>query len=157
MTRYDSDGETTAFEHYDFTLAELPSAATHAIIQLTTRGPSMPSTITVDDANKKIALQFDDDKGDTDAAAPANAVGVVTVDNPAVLPLTADASNPFAWDIAGQTEGTATVTVTVNDATTGAPLQIVDATGATVPFGQPAPLAVTVGAGGAVSATEVVE
>lgn len=127
-----------------------PEASTHAALKLTQGDlPAMPASITVDDTNKKITLSWLDDKGDTDAAAPAGAVATATVDNPTVLPLTPDPANAFAWDIAGQTEGTATVTVSLLGAG-GSNLTEADGT---TPFPPVPPVSVTVTAGGAVSAS----
>jgi hypothetical protein len=126
--------------------------ATHAIPTIEKGVTPVPASITVDDQNKKIKLQFVDDKGNTDAVAPTGATGSVAVDLPLVLPLTPDPTTPFEWDIAGQIEGVATVTITLTGAG-GAPLM--EADGVT-PFPAIPPLAVTVGPGGAVSATEAV-
>lgn len=127
-----------------------PSApvATHAvlIIKSTTGGTNMPGTITVDTTNETATVAFVDDKGDTDAAAPAGVVVSFASDNEAVATIAVGATNPLVGDITPVAEGTANISATLANAD-GTP--VLEADGVT-PFPTPAPVAVTVGAGAAV-------
>lgn len=107
----------------------------------------MPSTITVDTVGEAADLQFVDDKGDTDAAPPTGADG-----NPAVIAFVSSDPTVFTVDpesgaITVVGEGTADLSVTIDD-DTGAPILEADGT---TPFA-PAPVSLTVTAGAAVGA-----
>ena len=120
--------------------------ATHT--QLTILGGLiMPGQITVDTTNETATVQFVDDKGDTNAAAPVGAVVTFTSDNVAVVTVAADPTNPLVANVTPVTEGTANIGATIADAS-GAP--ILEPDGVT-PFSV-APGAVTVSAGPAGSA-----
>ncbi len=106
----------------------------------------MPGTITVDTTNETATLAFVDDKGDTNAAAPAGVVVSFASDNTAVATIAVDASNPLVGDITPVAEGTANISATLANAD-GSP--VLEADGVT-PFPVPAPVTVTVTAGAAV-------
>lgn len=108
----------------------------------------MPGTITVDTTNETVSLQWVDDKGDTDAVAPAGAVVTFTSDNESVATVTVDGSNPLQGDISLVAEGSANIGATIGDAD-GNP--ILEPDGVT-PFSVE-PVAVTVSAGDAVGAS----
>lgn len=101
------------------------------------------ANLTVDTANAQATLEYVDDKGDTNAVAPAGTVATFTSDNPAAL--TIDATSG-AISIVG--EGVSNVGVTLADAS-GNPL--LEADGVT-PWTTPDPVAVTVDPGAAVGA-----
>lgn len=83
-------------------------------------GTSSPAvtSITVDEDNQQANIKWVDDKGDTDAAQPPNAAVAWGSDNPAIA--TVDASSGAITPVA---EGSANVTVTVTDNTTGQPFE----------------------------------
>lgn len=126
-----------------------PPVAVRAVLNRTKGADNMPTQITVDQSGSAL-LEFLDDKGDTTAAAPAGAVITFTSDTPAVATVAPDASNPLLADIVGVTPGTASISATITDAS-GAPLLEPDGV---TPFAV-TPVAVTVDAGLAVSATLV--
>lgn len=105
--------------------------------------PMSTANLTVDTANAQATLEYVDDKGDTNAVAPAGTVATFTSDNPAAL--TIDATSG-AISIVG--EGVSNVGVTLADAS-GNPL--LEADGVT-PWTTPDPVAVTVDPGAAVGA-----
>lgn len=107
----------------------------------------MPGALTVDTVNETLTLQFTDDKGDTDAAAPAGLdAPVFTSDNPAVATIAPDPANPLVGDVTVVGEGSANLGIDPLTAG-GSPLTEADGT---TPFPQPATVAVTVTAGAAV-------
>jgi hypothetical protein len=114
------------------------------------KGPPMPGQITVDTTNETATIEFVDDKGDTNAAAPSNASGNVvatfTSDNESVATVAADASNPYQADITPVAEGTANIGATLAYPDGSA---VFEADGVT-PFPDPASVEVTVGPGAAV-------
>jgi hypothetical protein len=109
---------------------------------LTIGGSIMPGTITVDTTNEQAAVNYVDDKGDTDAPAPEGAVVTYVSDNPAVATV-----DPTSGKVAPVAEGTANISATIADAA-GQP--ILEPDGVT-PFSVQ-PVAVTVGPGAAVGA-----
>jgi hypothetical protein len=123
-----------------------PPVATSARIIVTPTGGKMPGQITVDTTNETATLEWLDDKGDTNAAAPSNASGAAVVtftsDNAAVA--TVGTGNPAA--VTPVAEGTANIgaTIAYPDGTA-----VLEADGVT-PFPTPATVAVTVGPGAAV-------
>ena len=105
-------------------------------------------TITVDTVNEIATVGFTDDKGDTNAAAPAGAVVTFTSDNPAAATVAADATNPLQGNITPVAEGVTNIGATVADAS-GNPL--LEADGVT-PWAAIVPVALTVNPGAAVGA-----
>jgi hypothetical protein len=126
--------------------------ATHARLVVTpTQGANMPGQITVDTTNETAVVEFLDDHGDTNAAAPVAASGsplVVTFssDTPTVATIATDSSNPLQGDVTPVGEGTANLSATLAYED-GSP--VLEADGVT-PFPQPGAVAVTVSAGAAV-------
>lgn len=84
-------------------------------------GTSAPGTVqvTVDETNKKADLMWVDDRGNTDAAAPANAQVAFDSDDPAVA--TVDATSGQITPVA---EGTFNLNASVIDTSTGAQLEL---------------------------------
>jgi hypothetical protein len=125
-----------------------PPPATHAVIVITTTqgDTNMAGQITVDTTNETATLAYLDDKGDTDAAAPAGAVATFTSSDPAVATIAANPANPNVGDITPVAEGSTDIGVTLANAD-GSP--VLEADGST-PFPTPAAVTVTVGAGAAV-------
>jgi hypothetical protein len=76
----------------------------------------MPATLSIDDTTGALSLVWVDDKGDTDAAAPAGALVAFTVDNPAVATV-----DPATGIIAPLAEGVANGSATITGAD-GSPL-----------------------------------
>ena len=129
-----------------FRVRILPVAARpgQPVTAILTIGASlMPTQLSVDDTTGTAKLVWVDDKGDTDAAAPANAAVEYGIDNAAVA--TIDAATGQITPVA---EGDANVTVTITDTATGG--QLMEADGVT-PF-QAQPAAFSVVAGTAVGA-----
>lgn len=127
-----------------------PGPATHAVLILTkSQGVNMAGQITVDTAagEENATLAFVDDKGDTDAAAPAGAVVTFTSDNPSVATVATNADNALQGDITPVAEGTANIGATIAD---GSGNPIMEPDGLT-PFSV-SPVTVTVSAGGATGA-----
>src|ERR1035437_5034317 len=118
--------------------------APHTAFLLPIGDSSMPGVITVDTTNETVVVGFLDDKGNT-TAAPAGATVSFTSDNPAVVTVAADATDPLKGDVTVVAEGTANISA----ALTGA----LEADGVT-PIANPATVAITVGPGLAFSATE---
>lgn len=114
---------------------------------LTLQGGVMPGQITVDTTNATATVSFVDDKGDTNAPAPAGAVVTFTSDNPAVATIATSAGDALVGDITPVAEGSANIGATIADAS-GNP--ILEPDGVT-PFSVSA-AAVTVVAGAAVGA-----
>ena len=112
-----------------------------------------PVTITVDTTNEVATLEFVDDKGDTNAAAPDGAIVNFTSDNTAALTIETVAANPLQGDISVVGEGVANVGATITDAS-GNPL--LEADGVT-PWPSIETVAVTVDPGAAVGAQLSVE
>ena len=111
----------------------------------------MPGSITVDTTNETVTVEFEDDKGDTNASAPIAASGsplVVTFasDNEAVATVATDGTNPLQGDVTVVGEGSANLSASLAYAD-GTP--VLEADGVT-PFPAPASVAVTVSAGAAV-------
>lgn len=77
----------------------------------------MPGKISVDSTTGKVTLEFDDDKGDTDAAEPAGDEVTFTSENLAVFTVAADPTNGLVGDITPVAEGAANVVVNVRDST----------------------------------------
>jgi hypothetical protein len=112
--------------------------------------PSMSSaTFTVDTTDGVANLQFTDDKGDTDAAAPAGLTAAFTSDNPAACTIANDATNPLQGDITVVGEGVANISVALTDANGNSPP--LEADGVT-PWAAIDPVQVTVDPGAAVGA-----
>lgn len=107
----------------------------------------MAGQINVDTTNETVTLAFVDDKGDTDAAAPAGATVTFTSDNPSVATVNPDTDNDLKGDITPVAEGTANIGATIADAS-GNPIMEPDGL---TPFSV-SPVAVTVTAGGATGA-----
>jgi hypothetical protein len=120
-----------------------PGAATHLVVTLKQGEPEMPGTITVDTTTAKVTLTFEDDKGDTDAAAPAGLDALVWSSDTGTV--TNDATDPLSADISGQVEPS--ITVTLAPLTVGG-VALTEADGVT-PFPTPAPLTIPVVAGAA--------
>jgi uncharacterized protein YjdB len=110
----------------------------------------VPGQISVDTVGESATIEWVDDRGDTNAPAPAGAVVTFTSDNPAVATVATDATNPLQGDVTPVAEGTANIGATIADAS-GNP--ILEPDGVT-PF-TVASVAVTVGPGAADSATLV--
>jgi hypothetical protein len=107
-------------------------------------GSNMAGQINVDTTNETVTVEFLDDKGDTDAAAPVATSGAATVvvfssDTPSVATIAADSTNPLQGDVTTVAEGSANLSATLSFAD-----------GSPFPFASPAPVAVTVSAGAAV-------
>lgn len=111
--------------------------------------PPVAVTFTVDTTDGIATLTFDDDKGDTNAAAPAGLVASFTSDNPAALTITNDGTNPLQGDITVVGEGVANVGCTLTDADGNSPP--LEADGVT-PWPLLASVEVTVDPGAAVGA-----
>jgi hypothetical protein len=77
-------------------------------ITMSTTAPNT-GTLTVDTVNGTVTIQYTDDKGDTNAAAPADASPSFVSDNPSVLTVSADATNPLQGDLVPVAEGVANV------------------------------------------------
>ncbi len=132
----------------NITVRFLPPKREGAITAILTIGGNlMPGTITVDTANETANVNFVDDKGDTNAAAPDGIIIAFTSDNPAVATITADPSNPLQGNITPVAEGTANIGVTFTGAD-GTPFLEPDGV---TPF-TAAPAVLTVTAGAAVGA-----
>src|ERR1700690_1834196 len=116
------------FDHVDLhlsgavsvTIIEAPPrpAATRAVLVLIpAKGQTMPGQITVDTTNETATLLFVDDKGDTNAAPPANASGnavaTFTSDNEATLTIATDSANPYQGDVSAVAEGSANIGCTL--------------------------------------------
>lgn len=131
-------------------LALGPTPANNQATTATFRiGDSNMATFTVDETTGTGVVGFEDDKGDTDAPQPVGSTVAFTSDNPSVVSVAADATNPLQADLTVEgVEGSANITASVNDAN-GNP--ITEADDGTTAFTQPAPVAVTVSAGQAVS------
>lgn len=123
--------------------------ATSAVITVK-GGPMGTANINVDTTTSKARLTWVDDHGDTDATPPTNAAATWSSDNPAVLTVAADPSDPLAAVITPVAEGSANISVTLTDSTTGAALTLPDGT----PFPAPTPVTQAVTAGPAVLAQE---
>lgn len=107
----------------------LEPAATKAVLAIVTTGDSMStSTLTVDTVNARAILAYVDDKGDTNAAAPAGVIATYSSDNPGAL--TIDESG--AITVVG--EGVASVGVVLTDAS-GSPLLEADGVTEWAPVG----------------------
>jgi hypothetical protein len=126
-------------------------AATHAILNITPKGLSMPGQITVDTTNETATLAWVDDKGDTDAVGPAGVVVTYSSDNTSVVTIANDATNPLQGDVTVVAEGTANIGATITNAD-GTP--VLEADGVT-PFPSIASVQVTVGPGAAVGGSLV--
>ena len=107
------------------------------------------ASISVDTTNEIAVLSFVDDKGDTDAVAPAGLTVVFTSDNPAALAVAPDATNPLQGDLTPGVEGVANLSVALTDANGNSPP--LEADGVT-PWAVPDPVAVTVTPGAATGA-----
>lgn len=107
----------------------------------------MPGQITVDTTNETVLLEWVDDHGDTDAAAPAGAVVAFTSDNEGVVTIASDPTNPLQGDITTVAEGDANIGASITDQA-GNPILEPDGT---TPFAVN-PVAVHVSAGAAVGA-----
>lgn len=124
--------------------------ATHAVLKVQ-GGQQMPGSITVDTTNETVTVEFEDDKGDTDATAPIAASGAALVvtfvsDNPSVATVNNDAGNTLQGDITPVGEGTANISASLAYAD-GTP--VLEADGQTA-FPDPTAVQVTVSAGAAV-------
>lgn len=100
----------------------------------------MPGQITVDTTNEVATVGFFDDKGDV-ATAPEGATASFASDNDAVVTVTPSTDNPLSAAVTPVAEGTANISVTIENATD--------------PAGNPFtvdPVAVTVGPGAAAEA-----
>ena len=126
----------------------VPPTATKAVIQI--NGENDMETITVDTTGATATLAWEDDKSDADAASPAGVVATFASDTVTVLTINNDTANPLQGDIVAVGEGTANVSVALFAADGVTPLTLADGT---TPFPIPDPVAVTVGAGPAASAT----
>jgi hypothetical protein len=126
-------------------LITTPKAPPAVRAQLTLGEKPVPGQFTVDTVGQTVTLGFTDDKGDTNAPAPAGLDPLVwSSDSPAVT-VANDATNPLVGDITVVAEGSANISVgplTV----AGAPLTEADGSA----FPAPAAAAVTVTAGAAV-------
>lgn len=113
--------EWDPFRVHILPLAAPPDQARAAV--LTIGGSFMPSSLSIDDTTGTAKVVWVDAKGDTDAAAPANAKVTFAVDDETVATIDADtgALTPVK-------EGSANVTVEITDATTGGPLMEPDGT-----------------------------
>lgn len=114
-----------------------PAVAARIII----KGDSNMAGINVDTTTGVASLEFEDDKGDTDAAQPEDSAVAWSSDNTSVL-----AVDPTSGALTPGVEGTANLTAVVNGAD-GSPL---------AGFTQPTAMAVTVDAGAAITAVEEV-
>jgi hypothetical protein len=103
------------------------------------------STITVDTTTGKASLTWEDDHGDTDAAAPAGIVAVFSSDNPAAATIANDATDALVGDIAPVAEGDTNIGVTFTDGS-GNPFLLADGV---TPFPDPASVSLHVGPGAA--------
>jgi hypothetical protein len=129
-----------------------PAVAISATVTIIGDAMTPTSTITVDTTTGTAVLEFVDDHGDTDAAAPDGAQAQWSSDNTAVATIVNAADNPLNGDITPVAEGTTNISVALTDAS-GNPLTLPDGT----VFPTPAPVALTVGAGNAISAAVVTE
>lgn len=102
-----------------------PGQAVTAILTIGGKltGAAPATSITVDETNKEASIHWVDDKGDTDAAAPAHAQVAFDSDNPAVA--TVDAQTGKITPVA---EGTFNLSVTLTDSATGSTLMHADGT-----------------------------
>jgi hypothetical protein len=123
--------------------------ATAAVLSIGEKKPMSTATITVDTTDGIASLSFEDDKGDTNAAAPAGLTAAFSSDNPAALTIANDATNPLQGDITVVGEGVANVGVSLTDANGNSPP--LEADGVT-PWAAIDPVAVTVDPGAAVGA-----
>jgi hypothetical protein len=136
-------------EFYDFTIEEVPPTATGATLQIKEKPPMSTASLTVDTADATAALSFEDDKGDTNAAAPAGLVALFSSDNEAAFTVANDVDNPLQGDITVVGEGTGNLGCVLTDANGNSPP--LEADGVT-PWALIDPVAVTVDPGAAVGA-----
>lgn len=146
----DIGGDLTLAGAIGITLLPLPAVRAVLVITPTQGVNQVPGQISVDTVGESATIEWVDDRGDTNAPAPAGAVVTFTSDNPAVATVATDATNPLQGDVTPVAEGTANIGATIADAS-GNP--ILEPDGVT-PF-TVASVAVTVGPGAADSATLV--
>lgn len=103
---------------------------------------SMPTQISIDDANRTAQLYWVDDKGDTDAPRPDGALVTFTTANPAGASAAADPDNPDLAHITPLAEGDNQLQANITDSA-GNPLMEPD--GVTPFTAQPAPFTVVAG------------
>lgn len=121
-------------------IANPPQPATSAVIVIN-QGANVSGNINVDftPGEETASVEWLDDKGDTNAVAPAGAVVAFTSDNPAVVTI-----DPTSGAVTVVGEGTANIGLAPLTDASGNPLLEPDGV---TPFAQPTPVAVTVGPG----------
>jgi hypothetical protein len=129
----------------------IAQAATHAT--LTVQGDNEMADITVDTVGATAVLAFLDDHGNA-AVVPNGPDGNPAViafasDDEGVLTVAIDPANPYQGDLTPVVAGSANISVTVNDATSGTPVLLADGVTPIAPAAQD----VIVAAGAATSAT----
>lgn len=124
-------------------LGKAPVRATRARLTLGEVAPMAPTQVTVDTVNEIVRIEFEDDKGDTDAVAPAGSVATFTSDNPSVIAVAPQDGDPLVGVLSVLAEGTANIGATIVgpdgqplvDSASGAPWPPIDSVAVTVVAG----------------------